>query len=147
MMPRWSAASLVLSAFSACQAVAATPFGLDDYYQLASVSEPAFSPAGDRVAYTVSLSDKKRDESTSDLWMVPWSGGKPVQLTRTPKSSEWQPRYGGDGKSLFFLCDAGKRDDDEEATTQLWRMSAIKGVFARCSALRLRAKSALLRSG
>ena len=112
-------------------AAAATPFELDDYYLLASVSEPAFSPAGDRIAYTVSRNDKKSDKSTSDIWSVPWSGGKPAQLTRTPKSSESQPRYSSDGKSLFFLSDAGKDDDDDEdEVTQLWRMSA-KGGGAR----------------
>jgi len=105
--------------------VAGTPFGLDDYYLLADVSEPAFSPSGERIAYTVSRNDKKSDKSTSDIWSVPWSGGGPVQLTRTPKNSEWQPRYSSDGKSLFFLCDAGK-----DETTQLWRMSA-KGGGAR----------------
>ena len=122
----------MLAACPALLAAAPTPFGLDDYYLLADVSEPAFSPYGDRIAYTVSRNDKKSDKSTSDIWSVPWSGGKPAQLTRTPKSSESQPRYSSDGKSLFFLSDAGKDDDDDddEATTQLWRMSA-KGGGAR----------------
>ena len=61
---------------------------------------------------------------------MPWSGGKPAQLTRTHKSSESQPRFGKDGKSLFYLCDAGKDDDDEDkdAVTQLW---LLKGSRAR----------------
>jgi len=124
----------VLAACPALLAAAPTPapvpITLDDYYLDASVSEPVFSPDGERVAYTVTLSDKKNDDSTSDIWSVPWSGGKPAQLTRTPKSSESQPRYSSDGKALFFLSDAGKHDDDDEATTQLWRMSA-KGGGAR----------------
>ena len=128
----WRVAGLMLAACPALLAAAPTPVALDDYYLLADVSEPAISPSGDRIAYTVSRNDKKNDESTSDIWSVPWSGGKPAQLTRTPKSSESQPRYSGDGKSLFFLSDAGKGedDDDDEATTQLWRMPA-KGGGAR----------------
>ena len=122
---RWSVAGLALATFPCFTAHAATPFVLEDYYLLATVSEPAFSPSGDRLAYTVSRNDKKSDQATSDLWSVPWSGGKPVQLTRTPKSSESQPRYGNDGKSLFFLSDAGK-----DEVTQLWRASA-KGSGAR----------------
>ncbi len=110
----WRVAGLVLATFPALLAAAPTPVALDDYYLLADVSEPAFSPSGDRIAYTVSRNDKKNDESTSDIWSVPWSGGKPAQLTRTPKSSESQPRYSSDGKSLFFLSDAGKDDDDDE---------------------------------
>ena len=120
----------MLAACPALFAATPTPFGLDDYYLLADVSEPAFSPDSERIAYTVSRSDKKSDKSTSDIWSVPWSGGKPVQLTRTPKASESQPRYSPNGKSLFYLCDAGKDDDDEDAVTQLWRMSA-SGAGAR----------------
>ncbi|MEJ0086240.1 MAG: S9 family peptidase [Pseudomonadota bacterium] len=115
-------AGLLLATLPGLCAQAATPFGLDDFYLLAGVAEPAFSPSGDSIVYSVSLNLKKDDEATSDIWSVPWSGGKPVQLTRTPKASEWQPRFGGDGKSLFYLSDAGKGE-----TTQLWRMSARGG--------------------
>jgi dipeptidyl aminopeptidase/acylaminoacyl peptidase len=115
-------AVLMLATLPGLSAAAAAPFELDDFYLLASVSEPAFSPSGDRVAYAVSRNDKKRDSSTSDLWSVPWNGGAPRQLTKTPRVSEWQPRYSNDGKSLFYLGDAGK-----DEITQLWRMSANGG--------------------
>jgi dipeptidyl aminopeptidase/acylaminoacyl peptidase len=116
-------AGLVLAALPGLAALAATPFQLDDYYLLESVSEPSFSPSGDRIAYTVSRNHKKADKATSDIWSVPWSGGDAKQVTRTPGSSEWQPRYSSDGKSLLFLSDAGK-----DETTQLWR---LKGSRAR----------------
>lgn len=119
---QWCFAALVLAAQPGSFAAAATPFGLDDYYLLATVSEPAFSPSGDRIAYTVSRNDKKADQANSDLWMVPWQGGKPTQLTRTPRDNEWQPRYSADGHHIFFLGDAGK-----DEITQLWRMSARGG--------------------
>jgi dipeptidyl aminopeptidase/acylaminoacyl peptidase len=115
-------AGLALATLPLLGAHAATPFELDDYYLLASVSEPTFSPSGDRVAYTVSRNDKKSDKGTSDLWAVAWKGGDPKALTKTPKISEWAPRFSHDGKSLYFLSDAGK---DEK--TQLWRMSANGG--------------------
>jgi dipeptidyl aminopeptidase/acylaminoacyl peptidase len=121
-MTKLRCAFALLSTLAASMAAAATPFVLDDYYLLETVSEPAFSPSGDHIAYTVSRNDKKSDTSTSDLWSVPWSGGKPRQLTRTPKSSEWQPRFSADGRSLFFLGDGGK-----DEITQLWRMSAQGG--------------------
>lgn len=120
---RWRVAGLVLATLPALPALAATPFQLDDYYLLETVSGPSFSPSGDLIAYTVSRNDQKSDKATSDLWSVPWNGGVARQLTRTPKSSEWQPRYSSDGKSLLFLSDAGK-----DETTQLWRM---KGSRAR----------------
>ncbi len=122
---RWSVAGLLLASLPGLAAVATTPFELDDYYLLTGVSEPAFSPSGATLAYTVSTNYRKSDKGTSDIWSVPWRGGKPAPLTHTPKTSEWQPRYTGDGKSLFFLSDAGK-----DEITQLWRMSA-KGGGAR----------------
>jgi dipeptidyl aminopeptidase/acylaminoacyl peptidase len=95
----------------------ATPIGLDDFYLLASVSEPAFAPDGESIAYTVSRNDKKSDKATSDLWEVSWKGGPPRQLMRTPKTSEWQARYAQDGRTLYFLSDAAKKE-----TTQLWQL-------------------------
>jgi dipeptidyl aminopeptidase/acylaminoacyl peptidase len=121
-LPPWSVAGLMLAALPVA---AATPFEPDDFYLLTTVSEPVFAPAGDRIAYTVSRNDRKSDKAASDIWAVSWQGGEPVQLTRTPKASEWQPRFARDGRSLFYLCDAAK-----DETTQLWRMSA-KGGGAR----------------
>ena len=80
-------------------------------------------PTGDRVAYSVTRNDKKDDEATSDIWSVPWSGGKSAQLTRTPGTSEWQPRY-RTGRQVAVLsqrCGQGRR------STQLWRMRKSGG--------------------
>jgi len=121
-MRSWRAAGLLLAALAPAGALAATPFATGDYYLLASVSEPAFSPSGSTVVYVVSRNHEKDDQSGSDLWSVPWSGGAPRQLTKTPDTSESQPRFARDGKSIYYLSDAG---DDEE--TQLWRMSANGG--------------------
>jgi dipeptidyl aminopeptidase/acylaminoacyl peptidase len=117
---RGSAAALLLVALPLavpCPVRAATPVSLDDFYLLATVSGPAFSPDGERVAYSVSRNDKKSDKGTSDLWSVGWTEGAPRQLTRTPKSSEWQPRFAKDGRTIYFLSDAAKNE-----TTQLWRL-------------------------
>jgi len=122
---RGGAAGLVLAALVPAGAPAATAFSTGDYYLLTSVSEPAFSPSGSTVVYVVSRNHEKGDESESDLWSVPWDGGAARQLTKTPDASESQPHFARDGKSIFYLSDAGK---DEE--TQLWRISA-KGGGAR----------------
>jgi dipeptidyl aminopeptidase/acylaminoacyl peptidase len=119
---RGDVAAIALIALLASNAPAATPFGLEDYYLLASVSEPVFSPSGAQIAYTVARNDKKSDEATSDIWTVSWNGGAPKQITRTARHSERLPRFGADGKSLFFLSDAGA-DENE----QLWRASATGG--------------------
>ena len=112
-------APALLLALVALPSWAATPFELDDYYRLATVSEPVFSPAGDRVAYTVSRNYRDSDKASSDLWSVSWSEGKAAPLTRTPGVSEWQPRFAADGKTIYFLSDGAK-----DETTQLWRLKS-----------------------
>ncbi len=99
-----------------------TPFTLDDIHKLADVLEPAFSPDGKFVAYTLSTSNLKADKSVSDIWRVNWASGAAEQVTKTETTSEWTPRYSRDGKLLAFLSDEGK---DEE--TQLWIMPAAGG--------------------
>ncbi len=118
----WMLAGLALAACPSFGAPGATPFVLDDYYLLATVAEPSFSPSGERIVYSVARNDAKHDQNTSDLWSVPWSAGAPRQLTDTPKVSEWQPGYSHDGKSVFFLSDAAK-----DESTQLWRIPANGG--------------------
>jgi len=117
-----SLGALAWAALAPACALADSPFALSDYYQLASVAEPAFSPSGSTLVYILSRNDAKSDSSSSDIWTVAWNGGAPRQLTKTPKASESQPRYTRDGKSLFYLSDAG-----EEEETQLWRMRANGG--------------------
>jgi dipeptidyl aminopeptidase/acylaminoacyl peptidase len=118
---RWGVAGLLL-AIAPCAFAASAPFTYDDYYLLTDVSGPVFAPDGERIAYTVSSNDRKRDAAQSDLWSVAWDGGKPLQLTRTPEKSEWQPRYSPDGRTIYFLSDAAK-----DEVTQLWRVSSKGG--------------------
>ena len=127
MSRRGGAGGLLLAALAPALipagAPAATPFTTDDLYLLQTVSDPDFSPSGASVVYVVSGSDRKSDQTTSDLWSVAWDGGAPKQLTRTPEANESQPRFARDGKSIYYLSDAGNKDE----TTQLWRMSASGG--------------------
>ncbi|MCB5425134.1 S9 family peptidase [Altererythrobacter sp. CC-YST694] len=130
MFPLGLALALLTSSFSTTGLWAAgpVPVTLQDYYNLADVAGPAFSPDSERIAYSVTRSDQERDQQTSDLWVVPWQGGEPRQLTKTPDSSEWQPRFGLDGKALFFLSDTAGPDGEEDV--QLWSMPG-KGRKAR----------------
>ncbi len=126
-------AGLLLALHAAGAAAQAAPVTLDDYYNLASVSGPAFSPDSSRIVYSVSQANREQDEETSDLWVVPWEGGEPRQLTRTPEASEWQPDFGPDGKTVYYLSDADGPDGEEDV--QLWAMPAKGGKARRITAI------------
>lgn len=119
-----------------CEAHAADAsgrFGPVDLARLAELTEPAFSADGNALAYTVSTANLQRDRTQSDLWRVPWAGGAPVRLTRTPDSSEWRPQWSADGASLVFLSDRkwNAKQDEDDATTQVWSMPARGGKARR----------------
>lgn len=100
----------------ACAPVLAAGFGAADLLRVQNVSDPAFSPDGRMLVYSVSSADTALDEETSDLWTVPLNGGKPIRITQT-RHSEWQPVFGPDGRSVFFLSDQA-----DNGVTQVWRM-------------------------
>ena len=98
-------------------------FGIDDLLRLAEVGEPAFSPEGEYLAYSVTTNDLVRDEPTTDLWRVGWDGSDRRALTQTPGTDEWQPEWSPDGRWIAFLSDRG----GDDATTQVWVMPATSG--------------------
>lgn len=111
-------------------ASAQTPFTIDDALRIAELSEPAITPDGARIVYTVTTNDRKRDKQLSDLWSVDWASARRQPVTRTVDKSEWQPAFSSDGRVLAFLSDA--TDDD---TTQLFTMAARGGRPRQASAV------------
>lgn len=98
-------------------------FGPDDLARLATVAEPALSPDGRQLAYSVTTTNAEADKQQSDLWRAAWDGSRSQALTQTTDSSEWQPQWSHDGRWLAFLADRG----GEDAKTQVWIMPADGG--------------------
>lgn len=107
------AAPLILAA--APEAPAPTPITPDDLALVAEISDPVFTADNQRIVYALTTSNSEDDKQVSDLWIVPWDGRAPTNLTRTPKHSEWQPAVSSDARRIAFLSDAGEDED-----TQLW---------------------------
>lgn len=122
MMLRSILAGALLTA-SAFANAADDRFGPDDLARLAELAEPALSPDGRQLAYSVTMTIQEADKQQSDLWRVSWDGSRRQALTDTPDASEWLPQWSHDGRWLAFLADRG----GEDAKTQVWLMPADGG--------------------
>src|SRR6185312_7934409 len=70
---------------------------IDDQFREQVVGDPQISADGNWIAYTVTSSDLKEDESNSHIWMSSFDGTRAVQLTNRKKESESAPRFSPDG--------------------------------------------------
>ncbi len=102
-------------------------YGLEDLLSLRRVSDPQVSPDGRRVAFTVKAVDLEKNRLIGHIWLVPPTGGEPLQLTNHEKG-ESRPRWSPDGKSIAFLS---ARDGAQE----VWLIAADGGEARRVAGL------------
>jgi dipeptidyl aminopeptidase/acylaminoacyl peptidase len=74
----------------------------DDFYRLQAVGNPAVSPDGKWVTYTVSVNDKEANESRTQIYMVSWDGKERIALTN-PAHGTHTPKFSPDGRYLSFI--------------------------------------------
>ena len=80
-----------------------------DWYRITTVSNPAISPDGRRVAFTVTTVKEKDNKRHSEIWVASTTGGEPTRYT-SPSTESSNPRWSPDGAYLFFTSrrDGGK---------------------------------------
>ena len=101
-----TARAAILLALSAAPAVAqqtasTRAFQLADWYKLTTLSSPATSPSGDKVAFTLTTVRESENKRHAEVWVVPALGGEPQRFT-SPSTESSAPRWSPDGRYLFF---------------------------------------------
>jgi dipeptidyl aminopeptidase/acylaminoacyl peptidase len=76
-------------------------FALGDWYRLTTLSGPAMSPDGSRIAFTVQTVNERDNKYHREVWVVPAAGGEARRFT-SPSTESSNPRWSPDGKYLLF---------------------------------------------
>ena len=123
-------ACALLFAFGAVSpACAARVLTLDDQFREQAVGDPQISADGNWIAYSVTSTDLKEDESNGHIWMTSFDGARTIQLTGRKKESESAPRFSPDGRYLAFISGRGEEGDK----AQVWLMDRAGGEAKRIS--------------
>ncbi|KPK87370.1 hypothetical protein AMJ80_12175 [bacterium SM23_31] len=67
---------------------------------------PVFSPDGGFIAYTGSIHENSSADQT-DIWVIPFEGGKALNLTKDFDYSTSSPQWSPDGKTIYFTASKG----------------------------------------
>jgi dipeptidyl aminopeptidase/acylaminoacyl peptidase len=94
-------------------------FDVQMMLSLSRVSEPALSPDGKQVAFTVQTVDIEKNIKPKQIYVVSVSGGSPVQLTHDGNDNE-RPRWSADSQLIYFIS-------DRSGSSQIWVMDNAGG--------------------
>jgi dipeptidyl aminopeptidase/acylaminoacyl peptidase len=77
------------------------PFAPADWYRLTNLANPALSPDGRLVAFTVTTVKEAENRRHQEVWVVPAAGGQAQRYT-APGYESSSPRWSPDGTWLLF---------------------------------------------
>ena len=77
------------------------PITVDDLWEMGRIGDLQVSPDAQTLAYTATFYDMEKNQSNSDIWLLPTSGGRPTKFTQSEKGDS-QPRWSPDGKTIAF---------------------------------------------
>jgi dipeptidyl aminopeptidase/acylaminoacyl peptidase len=92
------------------------PFTAEMMLKLARIGEPALSPDGKQVAFTVQTPDLAQNTKPQQIYTVSIDGGNPRQITREGSQNE-RPRWSPDSRQIYFVSNRG-------GSSQIWVMDA-----------------------
>lgn len=122
-----SCATLALASFIYAQK---RPFDVETLLRIQRIGEPALSPDGKLVAFTVQSVDFDKNTKPKQIYVVPVSGGAPRQLTREGTTNE-SPRWSPDSRQIYFASDraassqtVSPQTGSPQSGSQIWVMDA-----------------------
>jgi len=95
------------------------PLTVETMLRIARIGEPALSPNGRMVAFTVTTPDVTQNTKPQQIYVVPVQGGTPRQLTQEGSQNE-RPRWSPDSRQIYFISNRG-------GSGQIWVMDADGG--------------------
>jgi dipeptidyl aminopeptidase/acylaminoacyl peptidase len=104
---------------------ASQPFTVEDLVRLKRVSDPEVSPDGHYVAFVLRETDMAANKGRTALWLLDLARehALPQRLTSSA-GSDSSPRWGPDGRTIYFLSTRG-------GSSQVWRLALQGGEATR----------------
>src|SRR5579871_1970721 len=96
-----------------------SPFTVESLLQIQRISEPALSPDGKQVAFTVQTVDMDKNSKSKQIWIVPLSGGtaRPLTQALSDGANNERPRWAPNSRDLYFIS-------DRAGSAQIWTMNS-----------------------
>jgi dipeptidyl aminopeptidase/acylaminoacyl peptidase len=107
---------VALAASTLIFAQAKQPFDVDAMLRLARISEPALSPDGRTVVFTVERPDITGNTKPKQIYAVAVTGGLPIPITKDGTSNQ-RPRWTPDSRQIVFVS-------NRTGSSQVWSMKA-----------------------
>ena len=105
-----------------------SPISPDVIYKLRNVGDPALSPDGGTLAYTLSWVDAQEMDGRSRIMLMTLESGQTMEFTQGTRDSA--PKFSPDGNTLGFLR------PDGDGKRQVWLMGAGGGEAVQLTRLK-----------
>ncbi len=109
-------AVLVACALATALCAQKQPFDVQAMLKISRISEPALSPDGKLIAFTVQTVDIDQNMKPKQIWTIPADGGPAKQITFQGSDNE-RPRWFPDSNRLAFIS-------NRDGSSQVWTMEA-----------------------
>src|SRR5947207_1107114 len=127
-MKRYFIVSIIgLLGFATIASAQERRFTIDELLKVRRAGDSQVSPKGDLVAFTITDMSVAANKGTTQIYVVPLSGGEVRQLTNDEHSSA-SPRWSPDGEKLAFIS---ARDGED----QIWTIDVSSGALKKITSI------------